>query len=451
MRRLILVAVQCALVLGVGAGVFLLFSSLRTEPATVEVTEQPIHVTVIEVQPENVPITVAGYGTVRNLNTVSIAPEVPGRLVAVHPRLERGEVIPKDEVLFQIDPSSYEQQMKAAEAMVGQLESGLSLLEKKHAADLERLKGIEKMRDLAKGEYDRVLGLFERKVGAEHGVELAEGALIEAEDAVIQVRQAIEAYAEQRREAENRLKASQAQYEQAKLSFDRTTVRAPFDARVKYMGTAPVPAGTAAPSLEVNQYVAPGVPVLTVADDSVLEISVPLDSSEARRWLLFDAPSEGNADQAWFGQLRAMPCMVKWTEDDKSQWQGELNRVEGFDERTRTLTVAIRLTGAQAAASQETSLPLVDGMFCEVGIPGRQVDGVYRVPRKAVNFDGTVYLANGGHLRTAKVEVLYEQGGEALISEGLKPGDQVIITRLVKPMENALLQAEPQPPAEPPA
>lgn len=436
MRKAILISIQCAAVILAGLIVMWGLASLKEPPKRVELKEQPIHVTVLAVQPESLTVTVSGYGTVRNLNTVAIAPEVAGILVEVNPHLDKGQVIPKGETLFVIDPRTYEQQLKGAEALAGQLESGLAMLGTKHSADEKRMEGAERTRDLAKGEYSRVKGLFEKKVGAQHGVEIAEGAYIEAEDIVTQLRQALDSYPEQRKEMENRLAAARAQVEQARLAFERTKVVAPFDARVKMVGSG-VGLG-----LEVNQYVTPAVPVLTLADDSVLEVSVPLDSSEARQWLVFeDAPQDG---KAWFDKIEAVECTVKWTEDDKSQWKAVLDRVEGFDERTRTLTVAVRMTGEQAAASAETALPLVDGMFCEVTMPGRQAENVFRIPRKAVNFDGTLYLNENGHLKTVKVKVVHEQGNDALVSEGLKAGDQVITTRLVNPMENALLETEPE-------
>jgi len=447
MRKVILVSIQCVAAILAGLVVMWGLASLKMDPKRVDLKEQSIHVTVLEVQPESSTIVVSGYGTAHNLNTVSLAAEVPGAVVEVNPRLERGEIIPKGEVLFKIDPRSYDLQVKAAEANLNQTAHALELIEAKHQADIKRLEGLKRLRDLAKSEHGRVQGLFEKNVGAQHGVELAEGALIQAEDTVIEVQQAIDAYPQQRGQAESLVKAAEAQLDQAKLAYERTTVVAPFNARIKsFGGASPAMAmgmgAASSPSqgLEVNQYVGPGVPVITLADDSMLEISVPLDSNEARDWLLFDEVSQG--ENAWFDKLKPVECAAKWTEDDQSQWKGVVDRVENFDERTRTLTVVVRLTGEQAAASTGTKLPLVDGMFCEVAIPGRSAENVFRVPRKAVNFDGTVYIDDGDRLRTAKVKVAHEQGSEVLVSEGLKPGDRVITTRLVNPMENALLEIE---------
>lgn len=434
MRKTIWILLQVACVLLVGALAMWVLARLREEPKRVDLKEQPIHVTVLTVQPESQSVVVSGSGTARNLNTVAIAPQVAGNIVEIHPRLEIGEVVQKGELLFAIDPRNYELQLKGAQGLAGQLESGLAMLRTKHDSDLKRMVGVERGRDLAKGEHDRVKGLFEKNVGAKHGVELAESAFLQAEDNVTQLKMALDSFPGQLKEMESRLIAAQAQVAQAQLALDNTRVVAPFTGRIKMLGA------TLGLSVEVGQCVAPGIPVVTLADDSALEIAVPLDSEESRRWLMFgEGTGEGHA---WFDKLTPVECTVRWTEDEETVWRGMLNRVQGFDERTRTLTVAVRLEGPQLNAT-DAALPLVDGMFCEVDIPGKKVEKVYRVPRKAVNFDGTLYLSDNSHLRTAKVEIVHEQGNEVLIAEGLKPGDQVITTRLVNPMENSLLETLP--------
>ena len=78
-------------------------------------------------------------------------------------------------------------------------------------------------------------------------------------------------------------------------------------------------------------------------------------------------------------------------------------------------------------------------MFCSVEIPGKILENVYRVPRWAVSFENTVYVAVDDRLKTIPVEIARSQGDEAYISEGLKPGDRVIITRVIDPMENTKL------------
>jgi hypothetical protein len=92
------------------------------------------------------------------------------------------------------------------------------------------------------------------------------------------------------------------------------------------------------------------------------------------------------------------------------------------------------------AAPHTGSLPLVEGMFCSVEIPGRPMVNVVRLPRWAVSFNNTVYIVKNNRLKTVPVTVIRSQDEQTFISAGLVEGDRVIITRLVDPMENSLLE-----------
>ena len=111
-----------------------------------------------------------------------------------------------------------------------------------------------------------------------------------------------------------------------------------------------------------------------------------------------------------------------------------------FDQQTRTLTVAVRVDAGTATKKNLRSLPLVEGMFCSVEIPGRTLHKVFRLPRQAVSFENTVYTAVNNRLRTVPVEVIRIDGEYCYAAQGLNVGDTVVITRLSDPLENALLE-----------
>jgi hypothetical protein len=102
--------------------------------------------------------------------------------------------------------------------------------------------------------------------------------------------------------------------------------------------------------------------------------------------------------------------------------------------------VAVRLDAGDAAAGSRGAMPLVEGMFCSVQIPGRTLTGVFRLPRQAVSFENTVYTVVDNRLKTVSVNVARLEGDFAYIAEGLNPGDTVVTTRLIDPLENTLLE-----------
>jgi RND family efflux transporter MFP subunit len=304
-------------------------------------------------------------------------------------------------------------------------------LQEQESLDRDRLTTVARSLELARNEFDRIRTLFETdEVGTRSGVEQAEVRLNQSQDAHDQLRQMVELYGPRIAEAQSALAAAVAQEELAQANLSRTEVRAPFAARIKMA------------NVEAGQYVAPGTPVLHLADDSVLEVSVPLDSIDARRWLRFTETPTAESG-AWFNHLEPVTCKIFWTEEPGAHtWYGNLDRVESFDPASRTLTVAVRIAGTDASAPEGESLPLVEGMYCQVAIPGKTMEDVFRIPRWAVSFDGKAYVTENERLQIREVDVVRTQDEETFVSAGLAPGDTVIVTRLVNPLPNSLLDVQ---------
>ncbi|MCP4691727.1 MAG: biotin/lipoyl-binding protein [Desulfobacterales bacterium] len=425
--------VICTLVLTAGVLVMKNLMAMKKPPAESPSRERTLKVTAVRVAPESAPVVITGHGEARALDKVSIAPEVGGSIVAVHPTLEAGEVIQEGDLLFRIDSRDYEAAHTRARASVEQLNITIVRLKKQWEIDRKRLKTLERSRELAENEFKRTRGLFTReKVGAQSGVDAAERALNTAIDMTDQMTLAVALYPIQIKEARSNLTAAESNLAIAETNLRRCQVHAPFTGRVEKV------------SLEVGQYVTPGAPVLTLANDRVLEILTPLDSRDAREWLRFrERRSPGKT--AWFGEVEPVTCKIRWTDDPGGRgWEGRLDRVVAFDPRTRTVTAAIRVEAEAAWSEDGNGLPLVEGMFCSVEIPGGALTEVFRLPRWAVTFENTAYISIEGRLKTVPVEVARIQGDSVFISKGLSPGDLVIITRLVNPMENALLEIKNQ-------
>jgi multidrug efflux pump subunit AcrA (membrane-fusion protein) len=424
-----LMLILCALILGGGVLGMIGLLALRKPPAQAEISEKALRVEVAALQPQDVPVLMTGYGEVKAIDQVAVVPEVAGQIVEVHPRLKAGEVIPAGEVLFRINPADYEAAVKRAEGTVAQLQNGLEGLRKQQVMDGDMLATLRGTLDLSNKEYDRLRELYSAsEVGTQAGVERSEMARNQAKASHDQLAHAIDLYPQRIGELEGGLAAAKAALELAKNQLARTSVSLTFNARVK------------SETIEVGQVVAPGAMVAMLANDSALEIRVPLDSRDARQWLQFD-DADTTAENAWFSRPNPVACDIRWSEDpDSHVWQGQLVRVEAFDPETRTLTVVVRIDGNQFHSQDAERLPLVDGMFCSVDIPGRTLQGVYSVPRWAVSYDGDIYIAKESRLEIRRVEVMRQQGDTAIFADGVQPGESVITTRLVNPSPNSLIE-----------
>lgn len=411
----------------IGVISMLVLANMKEPPAEIQVNESKIRVETLTAQLEDVEVTIKGFGEVIALKTVDIAPEVSGKLVKVHPLLEIGQIITKDEILFEIDSQDYQAAFEEAYASVLQTKNTITRLKKEFEISKTRLKTLVRNKDLAKAEFERNKRLYnENGIGTQTEIDKLEQSYNTTSDQVMQLNQSITTYPLVIKESEYSLRSANARLARAKANLNRCVVKAPFSGRLKTV------------SVEAGQYVSPGQTIVSMVDDSVSEIHIPLDSIDAQKWLRFN--TEEKQDQAvWFRSLQALPVVIRWTEDtDGHTWEGIMDRVINYDKQTRTLTVAIRVE--EPISLTNGMLPLVEGMFCEVAIPGKVMTQVVRLPRWAVSFRNAVFIANDNRLKTIPVEVARIQNDEVFVKSGITPGDQVITTRLVDPLENSLLE-----------
>ena len=370
----------CITILAVGIGGFVVLKKMKKPPVQTETAERPIVVEAMRAELVNIPVRVTGFGQISSRTVVPLSAEVAGKVTSVHPRMDEGEIIRKGEVLLIIDERDYRLDHETAKA---------------------RLKILRRDHELAEKEFKRLQALYEQnKVGTLSSVEKAESAMNSISDRISQVEQTL------------RLAA---------LRLERCVVRAPFTCRISEV------------TIEENEYVTLGKKLMTIVDDSDLEIIVSLDSRDVINWLQFDA-DEALENPNWFKRMESAECQIVWTENDKVRGNGKIDRVVRFDPKTRTVLVAVRI-----ARNPKATFPLVDGMFCKVAISGRTLESVFAVPRQAVSFENTVYVAVDSRLQTRPVKVARLEQEQAVIAGGLSPGEIVITTRLEQPLENSLL------------
>ena len=368
-RRILISVALGAVVIALAVVVALALAARKKPPVQAETTERALRVEVVTVRHTDVPVSITGYGEARARDEITLSSEVSGRVTTVHPRLEVGEIIPAGEPLFTIDSRDYEARVLEAQANVDQWQAAIRRLQKQYETDKERLATYASTRDLAKRDYERALRLFkEENIESETAVGQREAQYNTAQDAFNQFQQTIDLYPIRIEEAKSSLVAAEATLERASADLERTKVTVSFDARVKSV------------DVETNEWVSPGSPVLTLADDSVLEIAVPLNSIDVGNWMRFeDKGSLG--DRAWFRKVENVPVEVAWSEAlSANVWRGTLDRVARYDEETRTVTVVVRVPGIEAQQPRIGSLPLVEGMFCRVKIPGKTANAVAQVP-----------------------------------------------------------------------
>lgn len=396
--------------------------------------EPELSVRLLTITPTQLVVQVESHGRVQALRRVQLSAQVAGEVIETAPELRSGLLVETGQLLVQINPGDSENALAEALATVARLNASLRIIETNRSSEEAQLKLAQRSLELARSDFERMKSLSEQGQAVSVSVvEAAEHNLTQAQSQVLQLEQSLSLAPSRIQEAEAELQSAHSRVKQMNLQLARTSIKAPFDGRILQS------------QVEVGEFLQAGTRVVELADDSLLEIHVPITASDLRNWLPFD--SSLSSDSGWFPPLEPVAVSVEWSESSADhRWQGTLHRITQFDTSTRTAMVVVRVSqesGRPARNIQEpqnsTPFPLTEGMFCKVRIPGRKLTNVFALPREAVTFEGRCYISNEGRLKTVDVEVVRSEGDLVYVSSGLSEGDQVIVTRLVAPLEGAKL------------
>lgn len=403
-----------------------MLEKMKKKPAEINIPPISIPVKAWKVTVTNYPIYLTAFGVVNTLHESRIAPEISGTVIKTSPRLLPGEVFTKGEILFELDSHDYEAFKLSAEASVEQLKNRVKLLTMQLQLNQKRLPIIQRICDLAEKEFTRTSTLYnENKVGTQTSVELSEQKYQQTSDQYAILKNQTELIPLQISETKASLKAAESQLDRAQLNLNRCIVKAPFTGHIK------------SANVNIGDVLSPAKPVLTIADDSVLEITTPIDSINARKVLQFTTDNTFSAN--WFGKPNQVSCEIRWTEaPDNQVWTGRVERIEKISPDTRTINIAIRITAKQAHCVSPGQLPLAEGMFCSIKIPGKTLLNVTRLPYEAVTLNSHIYMDIKGKLKSVPIHVVWFDKTFAYVT-GLKNEDIVIVTRLISPVDNTLL------------
>lgn len=375
----------------------------------------------------NAVVRIEGYGEARPLREINLSAQVGGRVLNMPRRLRAGDLVEEGEPLLRIESEEYEATLEEARAAADRLEATLEQFDVREASEKNQLALAERSLELARGEFERLRRLAEEgRAVSDSAVDAAEQVVTRYATTVEQLRQSLALIPGLRTETRSELRAAKARVRRAALNLERCRVTAPFDGRIVRI------------QVEEGSVVQPGQTLLRLADDSVLEIPVPVTATDLRSWVPFETPVD--AGRGWFPPLPGLPVEVAWSEGGGEYvWEGAMDRISRFDATTRTAEIVVRVAGG-AVRSGERGLPLTAGMFCRVALPGRGIEGVIRLPRSAVTFDGKAYVSEAGRLKTVDVDVLRSEDTHVYVGGGIVAGDQVVATRLIAPLEGARLE-----------
>jgi membrane fusion protein (multidrug efflux system) len=169
----ILLVLLIGLVLAAGLYFFLFRPPGEPTPTPTASAPPPAEVGIVTVQSAEVPFPVEFAGRVIGFRDVEVRPQVSGLLLKRE--YEEGTKVKQDQVLFQIDPATYQVALSRAEAQLQQAQSTLKQTES-NLARIEELyrRGVstEKQRDDAQADRDQARASVQLGEAELHGAKL---------------------------------------------------------------------------------------------------------------------------------------------------------------------------------------------------------------------------------------------------------------------------------------
>jgi RND family efflux transporter MFP subunit len=302
------------------------------------------------VEKRDLPEEVVLTGTLRPRAQVQVVAEVQARLQRV--LREEGARVGKGDVLAVLDDTDYRLSNDRARAALAVAEAN---------------------RAHAQAEKERADNL------------LKTGGITDRDHLAAQVQQQV---------SEAGLAQARAEVAIAGQALARTQVKAPFAGRVAKRFPDP------------GAMLAPGTPLFTLVDDSVLEFRAPVASKD-------------------YGKVRVGAPVSLAIDALGSRVEGRVARVEPLvDERSRSFQAVVEVPGRT---------DLVGGLFARAAVRVGVVEGALVVPPPALVRDGTdpssaeVFVVRGGRAEKVRVTPGVETPDGVQVTSGLAEGDAVVL------------------------
>ena len=367
------------LVIGLGIGTVMLLSSTAPEPETDEAPPRPVTVYTHLAERSDATLSVQTQGEVRARTMINLTAQVNGRVVSVSPEYLEGGSFNADTVLLKIDDSDYRLALREAEAAVAAAELGVQQALADADVARKQLRGVANASDLS---------LKKPQIA----------------------------------EARARREAAMAGLELARLNLERTEVRLPFEGRV------------ASTTVHIGEVISVGTPLGEVFSTDRVQVRLPLNNQQFSAVGLpigFAADASNTVPVSFSAEVAG----------ERQRWTGNLVRIDAsVDSTTRLIYATAELEDPYGTGVSENGMPMAVGLFVEASIDGREVKNAVQIPSKGLRPGNQLYVVDSaGLLDIRKARVEFANADHAVISEGLRPGERLVVSALRNPISGMSL------------
>jgi RND family efflux transporter MFP subunit len=340
---------------------------------TVEIAKQTDHTTFV-----------SAMGTVLPAKTITVVPEVSGKIVSIGPEVIPGGLIHKGQELIRIDSRDYETVVKQRQSELAQAQLNLKL---EYGSQ-----------SVAQQEYKLLEEILE---GQDQELVLRKPHLDSAQAAV---------------------QAAAAVLDRAKLDVERCSITAPFNAIIQDK------------LQDLGSRVSTSTPLLTIieTDEYWIEVLVPVDQLG---WITI--PRQ-NSDK---GATVKISNTTAW--GDSVQRQGTVIGLLGqLEEQGRLAQLLVSVKDPLCLDKDASGMPpILIGSYVRVEIEGKKIASVIPLKRDYLRDGDYVWIMNDrDQMEIRPVDVMFRDKGTVYVSGGLQDGQRIVTTDISAPVDGMPLR-----------
>ena len=330
--------------------------------------EPAISVETVTVKSQEYQVVINSFGRIEPRTQGQVVAQVSGQIIEVSPDFRDGGFFQQGEVLVKIDPRDYEIQVDVAAAELANAK--VNYAEQQVLAD----QAVE-----------------DRKILRKRG---------KASDFALHIPQLAA--------AKSQIGAATAKLKQAKLDVERTQIRAPYAGRVL------------SKNVDLGEVISKNTSLGKIYATDLVEVRLPVKNSELP---FIDLPELA-------GDMRPKAEIISSLGEEPQSWQAVLVRSAGaIDEESQQLYITAQI---DAPYSQDNSKrrTLKIGQYVTAKIFGKTIKEAIVIPNAAIYQGSYVYLYKDGVIERREIEISWQGSKEALIKQGIKAGEQLVLTPL---------------------
>jgi RND family efflux transporter MFP subunit len=364
----------CLLVIAIAVAGAIHLKNSKRKPKKRKSVEKATYVETLTAQLSNHSLTIRSSGIVVPARELRVKSRVSGEVVIIHPDLIEGGIIEKGTEIVCIDPDDYKLAIIQAQREVVQAKYALQL-EQGH-------------QDIARQEWSMMQPKKGKHSQADQSLILRKPHLAKAKAD---------------------LAAAEATLKKATLMLERTRIVAPFNAFVRNK------------NIELGSQISTqDVLVELVGIDSYwIRVSLPLDRLQYLDIFDDHINKAVQAEITYRNQYSVHGTVLKCL--------GEL------EQKGHMAQLIVRV-------DQPTKLspPLLIGEYVSICLIGKELQKSCRIPRTALRNNEWVWLASPDNtLNIKKVRIGFRDTKDVLITHGIAPNDQIIVSEIGAPVQGA--------------